>query len=267
MKKIAAILVTMHLISVTCAFAAEKSKLQTQLDASRAAVDTLAGKVGENREAAAALEKARTSLQKASDILGKGRQVLGISLGFGDVKPEAEEEVKTYLIIADNAVATATSRVESSRAAAELETIDKQLTAVKAKIKVFEERKAELEKLKADAAKCQALSKELESLKLEKSTLTMQVELLMAERNKAEKSKSDQADLLLKLDGLKAENSRLSNQNEKQLAEIKSLNASLEEVKKAAVQAPPSEKTIPAQAPEIPVSKEPTAVKETPAEK
>jgi len=267
MKKCAAILVTILLISGTCAFAAEKSKMQTQIDASRAAVDALAGKVGENREAAAALEQARTSLKKASDILGKGRQVLGINLGFGDVKPEAEEEIKNYLGITENAVATAASRLERTRAAAELEAIDKQLTGIKARIKVFEERKAELDKLKADAAKCQAVSKELEALKSEKSTLTMQVELLMAERSKAEKSKGDQADLQFRLDGLKAENSRLSAQVEKQLAEIKSLANQLSETKKSAAQPPPPEKNAPAPATEMPASKEPAAVKETPTEK
>lgn len=267
MKNIAAVLVSMLLISANCAFAAEKSKLQTQLDASSAVIDVLAGKVGENREAAAALEQARTSLKKASDIFGKGRQVLGINFGFGDIKPEVEEEIKSYLVMAENAISTATSRIEKTRAAAELETIGKQLTAVKAKIKVFEDRKAELEKLKADAAKCQALSKELETLKSEKSTLAMQIELLMAERSKNEKAKGDQSDLQLKLDGMKAENARISGQSEKQLAEIKSLNARLEEAKKATAQAPPPERIVPAPAQAIPAAKEPDVAKEVPARK
>lgn len=268
MKKTAAILVVTLLVAATCAFAAEKSKILAQIDASRAAVDALAGKAGENREAAAALEQARASLKKASDLYGKGRQVLGINIGFGDLKPEAEEEIKGYLGVADNAVATATSRLERARAATELEAIDKQLTIVKAKVKVFEERKAELEKLKAEAAKCQTASKELEALKAEKISLTMQVELLMAERSKSDKLKSEQADLLPKLETLKVENSRLSGQVDKQRAEIKALTAQLEETKKTAVKAGiPEIKPAPVVSPAPAAMEQQAPAKEAPAEK
>ena len=195
MKKTTIILVTAVLVTATSAFAAEKSKILVQLDASRAAVDALALKVGENREAAAALEQARTSLQKATDVYGKGRQMFGL----GDLKPEAEAEVKGYLEISDIAVTTAASRLEKAQAVADLEVIDKQLESVKAKVKIFDDRKAELEKLKADVAKCQSTARELETMK--------------------------------------AENFRLSVQIEKQLAEIKALTVQLDEAKKNAVKA------------------------------
>lgn len=224
MKKSTLILVTTVLLTAASAFAAEKSKILIQLDASRAAVDAVALKVGENREASAALEQARTSLQKATEVHDKGRQMFGL----GDLKPEAEAEVKGYLETTDIAVATAVSRLEKTRAAAELEAIDKQLESVKAKVKLFDDRKAELEKLKADAAKCLSSAKELETLK--------------------------------------AENSRLSGQVEKQLAEIKALTVQLEEAKKTAVKAAiPDVKPVPVPPPapvaEIPAAKEqPTPV-------
>lgn len=235
MKKTALMLIATFFISATSASAAEKSKVLVQMDASRASVDALAGKVGENREAAAALEQARAYLQKAADVQAKSRQLFGVNIGFGDLKPEAEEEIKSYLEISDIAVATAASRIEKARAASELEIIDKQAASVKAKIKAFEDRKAELEKLKADAAKCQSASKEIETLK--------------------------------------SENSRLSGQIEKQLAEIKTLSAQLEEAKKTATvpskpeKDPPAPVTPPAPVKEIPAAKEPSPVAETPAQK
>ena len=237
MKKTAFILTMTFFIAATWAFAAEKSKVLVQLDASRAAVDALAGKVGENREALTALEQARSYVQKATDVQTKSRQLFGVNIGFGDLKPEAEEEIKNYLEISDIAVATVTSRLEKARAASELEIIDKQSASVMAKIKAFEDRKAELEKLKADAAKCQSASKELEILK--------------------------------------SENSRLSGQIEKQLAEIKTLTTQLEEAKKNATLPATPEKNspapatiIPAPVKEMPAAKEqPAPVKETPAQK
>lgn len=266
MKVASLILLTIFFVVSNSAFAAEKSKILSQIDATRAAVDALAGKVGENREAASSLEQARMSLKKASEIYGKGRQVLGINIGFGDLKPEAETEISNYLGTADSALATAASRLEIAKAASELEAIDKQLESVKAKVKVFDDRKAELEKLKAEAAKCQAVSKELETLKSEKSSLAMQVELLMAERNKAEKQKSDQADLLPRIEALKVENTKLSNQVEKQSSEIKVLKTQLDEAPKTAVSAPIPE-IKPAPVP-VPVEKkELSPAKETSPEK
>lgn len=231
MKKRVTILGTMLLFAATSGFAAEKSKILAQLDASRAAAEALTGKIGENREAAAVLEQARISLKKASDIYEKGRSILG----FGNLKPEAEEEISKYLEISDTIVATATSLLEKARASSELEIIDKQLASVKTKLKVFEDRKAELEKLKADVAKCQTASKEMEILK--------------------------------------AENSTLSGQIQKQLAEIKTLKAKLQETITETVKPAKPEKkepepvALPIPAKESPAAKEQATVKEIPAEK
>ncbi|MDD5285087.1 MAG: hypothetical protein PHD54_04460 [Desulfuromonadaceae bacterium] len=235
MKRTILILIALFFVSSTWALSAEKNKTVAKLDASRATVDAIAGKVGDNREALAALEKARSYLQKASDLQTRSRQLFGINIGFGGLKPEAEEEINNYLEIVDNVVATATSRLENARTSTELEIIDKQLASVKTRIKVYEDRKAELEKLKADAAKCQVISKELETLKLE--------------------------------------NSRFSSQIEKQLAEIKALTDRLEEAKKTASEPVKSDKntpvtvTLPVPAKEIPSAKEQTPVRETPTQK
>lgn len=192
MKTSILILITTLCISVSAAIAAEKSKALVQLDTARAAVEALAGKIGDNKEAAVDLELARVAIKKGTDISDKGRQLFG----FGGMKPESEKEIKNYAEIADLATVAAAARLEKARAASELEALDKQLTTVKAKIKIFEDRKAELEKFKAEAAKCQSSIRELETLK--------------------------------------AENGLLSSKSEKQQAEIKALTAQLEEARKAA---------------------------------
>jgi DNA repair exonuclease SbcCD ATPase subunit len=207
MKRAILILISTFFIISTWAFAAEKSKILLQLESSQAAVDLLAGKVGGNSEASTALEQARASLKKGSDIYAKSRQTFGFNIGFGELKPEAEDEIKNHLQISDIFVATASSRLEAAKAASELETIDKQLASVKAKVKIFEDRKAELEKLRADAAKCQSATRDIEALK--------------------------------------SENSRLSGQIEKQLSEIKALSAQLAEAKKEAVKSATPEKIAP----------------------
>lgn len=238
MKKTTLILITTCCISASVSGAAEKSAILVKLDASRAAVEALAGKIGENREASADLEQARAFLKKATDAHEKGRQVLGFNIGgFGTLKPEAEEEIKAYLEISDLSLATASSRLEKARAANELEAIDKQLNTVKARMKAFEDRKAELEKLKADAAKCGTAVREIETLKSEKALLTTQLEKLAAERGKSEKAAGEQSELQKKIDEMKTENRRLGDQLEKQRAEIVELTSRLEDAKKTAAKA------------------------------
>lgn len=235
MKKTALILIATCFISASVSGAAEKSAILVKLDASRAAVEALAGKIGENREASADLEQARAFLKKATDAHEKGRQLLGFNIGgFGTLKPEAEEEIKGYLELSDLSLTTASSRLEKGRAAHELEALEKQLNTVKAKIKVFEDRKAELEKLKADAAKCAAAAKEVETLKSEKSALAAQLEKLTAERGASEKSAAEQTELQRKIEEMATEKKRLEAQLEKQQAEIKSLTSQLDEAKKTA---------------------------------
>ncbi len=251
MKTSILILITTLCLSVSAAIAAEKSKALVQLDTARAAVEALAGKIGDNKEAAVDLELARVAIKKGTDISDKGRQLFG----FGDMKPESEKEIKNYAEIAELATVAAAARLEKARAASELEALDKQLTTVKAKMKIFEDRKAELEKFKAEAAKCRNSISELETLK--------------------------------------TENGLLSSRSEKQQAEIKALTAQLEEAKKAAAHkekveplkplkamtssplSPPATVDVPSElkellpvepipAAEVPVKTNPVPAKETP---
>ena len=197
--------------------AAEKSKTLSLIDATRGAIDGFVARAGENKAVAADVELARASLKKAEDAYEKGRQLFG----FGDVKPEAELDIKHYAGLAELAISLGSSRIEKARVEVEFEALGKQLAEVKAKVKVFEDRKAEIDKLKADAAKLPIISKELEVIKSEKALLATQVELLMAERGQSDKLKVGNAELTRKIEELKAENARLTEQVEKMKAEGK----------------------------------------------
>lgn len=206
-------LIALFSLSLSNAFAAEKSKTLLQLEATKSAVETAATKIEGNKDAQADLDRARTALKQADESLATGKSLFG----FGDINPEAEKEIKLAIESAEVATASALSRVETVRAAAELEAIEKQFAAVKAKLKLFEDRKAELEKLRLESAACQKMSKELEALKDEKAALAAKVTQLSGEQSRADKLKIEQLELTHKVEELKAENARLSNVLDKKL--------------------------------------------------
>lgn len=185
------ILIAAVCLSAATAFAAEKNKVLVQLDSARAALESMDGKAAGNKEASADLDRARAALRKGTDLADKGRQMFG----FGEIRPDVEREIKNCAEIAELSIAAAGSRLERSRAANELETLEKQLAAVKMRTRVFEERKAELEKCKSEATRYQSAAREL--------------------------------------DALKAENAQLSSRLEKQQSEIRSLTSQLEDARKA----------------------------------
>ena len=237
MKWLFLILVSVACVSTSSAFAAEKNKTLIQCEVVRSAVEATAGKVEGNKEAAADLERARTALKNADECSKAGKSMFG----FGDISPETEKEIKVSVDIAELATATALSRVEFVRATAELEAIEKQFTAVTGKLKLFEDRKAELERLRLEVAACQKTTKELETIKTEKAALMTQVEQLAAERSRADKLKIEQLELTHKLEEMKTENARLSSVIEKLPAESKTLPTPApppEDSKKKAVKKP-----------------------------
>lgn len=206
MKKLNFFLIALFSLSLSSAFAAEKSKTLVQLETTKSAVEMAAAKAEGNKDALADLDRARTALKQADESLTSGKSLFG----FGDINPEAEKEIKLAIETAEVATASALSRVEMVRASTELEAIEKQFTAVKAKLKLFEDRKAELEKLRLESAACQKMSKELEALKDEKTALTAKITQLSGEQSRADKLKIEQLELTRKVEELKAENARLS---------------------------------------------------------
>lgn len=215
MKWIYFVLISTFCVSVSSASAAEKSKTFIQLDAVRSAVETAAGKIEGNKAAAADLERARAALKSADESYNSGKSMFG----FGSINPETEKEIKLAVDSAGLAAATALSRIEFVQATAEFEAIEKQFAAVKAKLKIFEDRKAELERLRLEADVCRKTSNELEIIKIERDTLASQADQHAAERSRADKLKIEHLESARKFDEMKAENARLSALLEKQQGE------------------------------------------------
>jgi hypothetical protein len=201
--------------------AAETNKTILRLEATRSAVTATAAKTEGNKEAAVDLERAVAALKNADASLKEGTSMFG----FGSMTPEAEQEVKISVDAADIAVTTALSRVELVHASAELEALEKKFATVKAKLKIFDDRREELERLRREAEACRKISNELEIIKLEKVTLASQVDKLDEERSRADKIKIELLELTRKMDEIKAENSRLSALLQTQSPEIKATAA------------------------------------------
>ena len=192
--------------------AAEKAEVLSKIEGARAAVENFAAKAKNNGTVIADIEAARSYLRKAAQAFEEGKQMFGL----GGLKPAAEQEISHSIGMAELNIALAESRLAKEKTSEELAAINAQLDKVKAKVKVFDDKKAVIEKLRVDAAKYEAAAKELATLKTDKALLISQVEMLMAERKQFEKLKEEKGELIRQLDELKGANTKPAEQLEKQ---------------------------------------------------
>jgi hypothetical protein len=179
------------LVAPLAAQAGEKPKSQIQIEAARAAIDAFTKKSDENKLVAGDLESARSSLKKGEDAFANGRTMFGL----GDVSPEAGQEIKFDTDMVELYLALGQSRIDNAKSAEELAAMSGQVTKMRAKVKVFDDRKAELDKLRANLVKFDATVKELAAAKAENVRLT----------EKAEKMESERKAFGVELEHLKAE--------------------------------------------------------------
>ncbi|MDK9716340.1 MAG: hypothetical protein OEL57_00355 [Trichlorobacter sp.] len=163
-------------------FAADKIDYPAKIAAARAGIEELAVKVGNYPQALAEIEKARVSLKKAEQSYDKGRQWMGL----GGLKPEAEQEIAHNLQMVDLALVLTGSRAAKGRNEEDAAAVDKQLTLVKDRVKLLEERKQSGDKLRQELQKCETSSKELTTLKADQTKLSAQLEQVTAEKKKLE---------------------------------------------------------------------------------
>ena len=174
------------MVSVICsgslAFAADKIDYPAKIAAAKTGIEELAAKVGNYPQALTEIDKARVSLKKAEQGYDKGRQWMGL----GGLKPEAEQEITHNLQMVDMAQVLTGSRAATGRAEEETAAVDKQLTLMKARVKLLEERKQSEDKLRQDLQKCETASKELTTIKADQIKLTAQLEQVTVEKKKLE---------------------------------------------------------------------------------
>jgi len=181
--RILTILACLTLLSAPlAAHAGEKSKSQIQIEAARAAIEAFARKSDENKLVSADLEAARDFLRKGEQAFSGGRTMFGL----GDVNPEASQDIKFDTDMVELYLSLGQSRIDNAKAADELVAMSAQVAKMKAKVKVFDDRKAELEKLRASLSKFEATVKELEEAKAENARLADKAGKLESERKAAD---------------------------------------------------------------------------------
>jgi DNA repair exonuclease SbcCD ATPase subunit len=176
------------------AFAADKDKLLYEMNKVKSAIDRLSTETAEFSEDILA---ARNYLKIADTEISKNTTLLG------KVKDEAEPTIMHYISMADLTASVVQSKIEKTKHDAERMRLEKLIPEVKAKIKIFADKNAEIERLKAELAKSKsdsgkptpelqaklsqkqgeidALSKEIVSLKSENANLSSQINALKSE--------------------------------------------------------------------------------------
>jgi hypothetical protein len=170
------------LIAPLAAQAGEKPKSQVQIEAARAAIDAFTKKSDENKLVAGDLEAARSALKRGEEAFANGRSMFGL----GDVNPEAGQEIKFDTDMVELYLTLGQSRIDSAKSAEELTVMSGQVAKMRAKVKVFDDRKAELAKLRTNLVKYDAAVKELVAAKAENVRLTEKAGKMELERKAIE---------------------------------------------------------------------------------
>lgn len=167
MRSLKIIACLLLLAAPTASLADEKTKAQGQIEAAKAAIEAFARKSKDNKLVAQDIEAARSAMKRSEESLASNRSMFGL----GDISPETAGSVKHLTDLVDMHLTLGQSRLDSAKAAEELNLLSAQVAKVKARVKVFEDRKAELERLRGVQVKYEALLKEMEQLKSEKEQL------------------------------------------------------------------------------------------------
>jgi hypothetical protein len=176
--------------------AAERSKSQAQIETAQSALNDFKARAGVDAKLVSTdLENAAGYLAKAAAALKAGEKM------FGGLADEAEQDVNHETAMLDVTLKLAATKLERTKIGAELNVLGKKVDAVKAKLKVFDDFRAEIARLKGELATNEKTVKELETLKAEKGALEAQIVKLSTEKRQ--------------LDALKEENLRLSRKLEK----------------------------------------------------
>jgi hypothetical protein len=205
MKTFSTIAIAALLLVSSDIHAADRAKSQAQIDSGRTALSDFKAKAGESKIITDELNAAERNLEKAASAQKAGEKM------FGGLTDEAEADVRHEMTILDLNLKLAASKLEKSRIGAESAVLGKKIETVQAKVKIFDDFRAEIARLKSELAATEKGGKELEKLKKEKGSMEEQV--------------LDLKKGVKQLETLKAENLKLTSQLEKLQSEQKKLQA------------------------------------------
>ncbi len=224
--------------------AADREKSRAQIETARAALEELKTNAGENKTASADLAAAAKYLDRASIALKQGEKM------FGGISDEAEQEIRHQTSMVDLTLKLAASKIERSKIEAELAALSNKTETVRARVKIFDDFRAEIARLKGELANKEKAGKELAALKAEKTSLAAQLEKLTTEKELLEKVKEENEALKKRMSQLKGENDKPTRQPERIGSENPHVQSELKEVE--TFQAPkPTTIVAPLQEPEL----------------
>ncbi len=203
MRTIVMIAIAALLFGVPDTQAAERAKSQGQIDGARSALNDFKSKAGDNKIVAADVTAAEQNLDKAVAAQKAGEKM------FGGLTDEAEANVRHQTVLMDLNLKVAASKLEKARIESESAVLAKKIDAVQAKVKIFDDYRAEIARLKGELTASAKGDKELEMIRKEKSALEDQV--------------ARQAQEIAQLESVRADNKRLKDQLEKLQGELKKI--------------------------------------------
>jgi hypothetical protein len=158
------------LILVPASPAADKTKALLAIEQAKSNLDNLIKKRTDSKEYQDDIITAQNYLKVAE---GEYKKNIGL---LGGLKDEAEPTVRHYAAMADITVAIVTARLDTADQIREKEVIEKNIQAIRARIKVFEDKNTEIERLKTETGSTKvSLSGQVGALKTENAALKAEI--------------------------------------------------------------------------------------------
>jgi hypothetical protein len=182
MKKTAIILFICFMTASFCvpaAMAVDKTRARLAIEQAKTNLDNLTKNRADSKDYQDDIISAQNYLKVAENEYKKNIGILG---GLND---EAEPTVRHYAAMADITVAIVTARLNTADQIREKETTDGKIRAMKARIKVFEDKNTEIERLKRETGSTKSsLSSQVVALQAEIASLNQNRDDLTSENKK-----------------------------------------------------------------------------------
>lgn len=157
---------------------ADKTQAVFSIQKARSAIEKVKIRGEEMKASIDELEKARKQLDVADAVLKKNTSLLGM----GGLKKEAEPEIQYYVEMAEINTAIVASRLEKISQEKENARLEKQIPEIESKIRVFNDKNAQIKKLKEELSQPRTKSAEVAMLKKENTEMADQLAKLKTER-------------------------------------------------------------------------------------
>ena len=155
--------------------AADRAMPESRIESARMALSEFKVTAGDNPAVAADIKYAEQHLDTAILHLKSGGKI------FGGVTEAAESDIRHELGLVELSLKNGTVRLDQARSRSEAELLEKKISTVKSKLKVFDDFRAEIAVLTTKTEGCQAERKALQGRLDEAGNLREQLEALKKE--------------------------------------------------------------------------------------